>query len=105
MKEHRRVVGTPQQNGVAERMNRTLLEKARCMLSNAGLGKEGRSQPLSLLVGINPSRWREVTKGSDARKEITIHGCRRLVFYLQQLVRVKHWRWRYVLGSVQVSSP
>ena len=37
---HRTVVGTPQQNGVAERMNRTLLEKARCMLSHAGLGKE-----------------------------------------------------------------
>jgi Integrase core domain len=34
------VVGTPQQNGVAERMNKTLLEKARCMLSHAGLGKE-----------------------------------------------------------------
>ncbi|XP_070018348.1 uncharacterized protein [Nicotiana sylvestris] len=31
---------TPQQNGVAERMNRTLLEKVRCKLSNAGLGKE-----------------------------------------------------------------
>ncbi|KAG8367767.1 hypothetical protein BUALT_Bualt16G0107000 [Buddleja alternifolia] len=31
---------TPQQNGVAERMNRTLLEKIRCLLSNAGLGKE-----------------------------------------------------------------
>ncbi|GKD22942.1 retrovirus-related pol polyprotein from transposon TNT 1-94 [Tanacetum coccineum] len=31
---------TPQQNGVAERMNRTLLEKVRCMLSNDGLGKE-----------------------------------------------------------------
>ncbi|KAG8503986.1 hypothetical protein CXB51_002302 [Gossypium anomalum] len=27
-------------NGVAERMNRTLLEKIRCMLSNAGLGKQ-----------------------------------------------------------------
>ena len=31
---------TPQQNGVAERMNRTLLEKVRCMLSNAGLSKQ-----------------------------------------------------------------
>ena len=31
---------TPQQNGVAERMNRTILEKVQCMLSNAGLGKE-----------------------------------------------------------------
>ena len=31
---------TPQQNGVTERMNRTLLEKVRCMLFNVGLGKE-----------------------------------------------------------------
>ncbi|KAE8707872.1 hypothetical protein F3Y22_tig00110372pilonHSYRG00231 [Hibiscus syriacus] len=36
---HFTVRHTPQQNGVAERMNRTLLEKVRCMLSNAGLGK------------------------------------------------------------------
>ena len=31
---------TPQQNGVVECMNRTLLEKVRCMLSNAGLGRQ-----------------------------------------------------------------
>lgn len=31
---------TPQDNGAAERLNRTILERARCMLSNAGLGKE-----------------------------------------------------------------
>ncbi|KAE8673094.1 hypothetical protein F3Y22_tig00111812pilonHSYRG00176 [Hibiscus syriacus] len=36
---HFTVRHTPQQNGVSERMNRTLLEKVRCMLSNAGLGK------------------------------------------------------------------
>ncbi|KAE8682936.1 ABC transporter G family member 13 [Hibiscus syriacus] len=36
---HFTVRNTPQQNGVAERMNRTLLEKVRCILSNAGLGK------------------------------------------------------------------
>ena len=30
---------TPQQNGVAERMNRMLMEKARSMLSNVGIGK------------------------------------------------------------------
>lgn len=30
----------PQENRAAERLNRTILEKARCMLSNAGLGKE-----------------------------------------------------------------
>ncbi|GJU65558.1 retrovirus-related pol polyprotein from transposon TNT 1-94 [Tanacetum coccineum] len=34
---HFTVKHTPQQNGVAERMNRTLQEKVWCMLSNAGL--------------------------------------------------------------------
>ena len=36
---HRTVRHTPQHNGVAERMNRTLMEKVRCMLSNAQLPK------------------------------------------------------------------
>ncbi|KAG7598335.1 Reverse transcriptase RNA-dependent DNA polymerase [Arabidopsis suecica] len=30
---------TPQQNGVAERMNRTIMERVRCMLSDSGLPK------------------------------------------------------------------
>jgi transposase InsO family protein len=30
---------TPQQNGVIERMNKTLMEKSRCKLSGVGLGK------------------------------------------------------------------
>ena len=34
---HKTIPGKPQQNGVAERLNRTILERARCMLSNAGL--------------------------------------------------------------------
>lgn len=37
---HLTVRKIPQQNGVAEHMNRTLLERARCMLSNAGLSRE-----------------------------------------------------------------
>jgi hypothetical protein len=36
---HRTVTHTPQQNGLAERMNRTLLEKVRCMLLSSGLPK------------------------------------------------------------------
>ena len=40
IQRHFTVRHTPQQNGVAERMNRTLLEKVRCMLSNAGLDKK-----------------------------------------------------------------
>ena len=31
---------TPHQNGVAERMNKTLMERARSMLSGVGLGQE-----------------------------------------------------------------
>ena len=31
---------TPKQNGVVERMNRTLMEKARSMLSSARIGQE-----------------------------------------------------------------
>jgi transposase InsO family protein len=38
--KHRTVSHTPQQNGVAERMNKTLLERARCLLSNARLSKD-----------------------------------------------------------------
>ncbi|CAM8963279.1 unnamed protein product [Rhodiola kirilowii] len=37
IKRHHTVPGTPQQNGTAERMNRTLLEKVRCMLISSGL--------------------------------------------------------------------
>ena len=32
---HRTVAYTPQQNGVAESMNRTLMERVRCMISEA----------------------------------------------------------------------
>ena len=36
---HRTTAGTPQQNGLAERFNRTVLERIRCMLISAGLPK------------------------------------------------------------------
>ena len=36
----RTCVYTPQQNGVAERMNRTLMEKVRCLLNESGMGEE-----------------------------------------------------------------
>ena len=37
--QHKIVRKTPQQNGLVERMNRTLLERLRCTLSNAQLPK------------------------------------------------------------------
>ena len=44
---HFTVRETPQQNRVAERMNRTLLEKVRCILSNAGLSKNFWAEALA----------------------------------------------------------
>nr|CAD40363.2 OSJNBa0093P23.9 [Oryza sativa Japonica Group] len=49
---------TPQQNGVAERMNRTIISKARCMLSNAGLPKQFWAAAVSTtcyLINRSPS--------------------------------------------------
>ncbi|GAB2266514.1 hypothetical protein Dimus_037897 [Dionaea muscipula] len=39
IERHRIIIKTPQQNGIAERMNRTLLEKVRCLLFTASLPK------------------------------------------------------------------
>ncbi|KAH9744296.1 External alternative NAD(P)H-ubiquinone oxidoreductase B4 [Citrus sinensis] len=47
IKRHFTMRHTPQQNGVAERMNRTLLEKVRCMLSDAGLDKKFWAEAVS----------------------------------------------------------
>ena len=44
---HHTVRNTPQQNGIAERMNQTLLERARCMLSNGGLAKRFKAEAVS----------------------------------------------------------
>lgn len=49
---HFTVPGMPQQNGVAERMNRTLIEKVRCMLSHSGLGKSFWAEALSYATHI-----------------------------------------------------
>lgn len=37
IKRHKTCTYTPQQNGVSERMNRTIMEKVRCMLSESGM--------------------------------------------------------------------
>ena len=54
---HLTVRETPQQNGVAERMNQTLLERARCMLSNAGLEKRFWAEAVNTacyLINLGP---------------------------------------------------
>ena len=43
---------TPQQNGLAERTNRTLIERARCMLFDAGLDKKFWAEAVSTAVYV-----------------------------------------------------
>ena len=47
---YRIVQKTSQQNGVAERINRTLLERAHCMLFNAGLSMEFWAEAINMVV-------------------------------------------------------
>ncbi|KAK4392785.1 Retrovirus-related Pol polyprotein from transposon TNT 1-94, partial [Sesamum angolense] len=49
-KRHKTTPYTPQQNGVAERMNRTLLNKVRCLLISSGLSKTFWGEALSTAV-------------------------------------------------------
>ncbi|KAG8489132.1 hypothetical protein CXB51_017197 [Gossypium anomalum] len=56
--KHLTVRHTPQQNCVAERMNRTIIEKVRCMLSNANLPKSFWAETTStacFLINRSPS--------------------------------------------------
>jgi transposase InsO family protein len=55
---HLSVPSTPQQNGLAERMNRTLLNKVRCLLSSSGLPNNFWAEAVSTtayLVNLFPS--------------------------------------------------
>ena len=52
------VRNTPKQNGVVERMNRTLLERTRCLLSNAGLNRSFWGEAINtacFLINRTPS--------------------------------------------------
>nr|GEY87648.1 retrovirus-related Pol polyprotein from transposon TNT 1-94 [Tanacetum cinerariifolium] len=56
---HHTLVRTPQQNDVVERMNRTIMEKVRCMLSHANLDKDfwvEASTTATYLINRSPHR-------------------------------------------------
>ncbi|KAJ4715305.1 Retrovirus-related Pol polyprotein from transposon TNT 1-94 [Melia azedarach] len=82
---HHTVRDTPQHNGVAERMNQTLLERARCMLSNAELTRrfwvEAVSTTCYLInrgphTGINLKTPFEVWSGKPADySNLRAFGC------------------------------
>lgn len=55
---HETYIDTPLQNGLAKRMNRTILEKVRCMLANSGLSKRFWAEVVSTtcyLINMSPS--------------------------------------------------
>ena len=82
---HYTVPYTPQQNGVAERMNRTIISRARCMLSNAGLHRrfwaEAASTACYLInrspsIALNKKTPIEVWSGSPADySQLRVFGC------------------------------
>lgn len=85
IKHHTTVPYSPQQNGVAERANRTIVEKARCMLKDAGLDNKFWAEavntavylknrtPTKALIGQVPEeKWRN--KKVDV-SHLRIFGC------------------------------
>ena len=81
---HYTVPYTPQQNGVAERMNRTIISRARCMLSNVGLHRrfwaEAASTACYLInrspyIALNKKTPIEVWSGSPADYSQRVFGC------------------------------
>ena len=82
---HHTVRYTPQQNGVAERMNQTLLERARCMLSNAGLERRFWAEAVNVAcylinrgphTGIHLKTPYEMWSGKSADySNLRVFGC------------------------------
>lgn len=90
---------TPQQNGLSERMNRTLLEKARCMLINANLQKNLWAEAVrtaAYIINRSPTRAlnyktpEEVWSGCKPDlSHMRIFGCQAMVQIPQE--KLKKW--------------
>jgi hypothetical protein len=82
---HHTVPHTPQQNGVVEPMNKTIISKAHCMLSNSGLSRkfwaEGTSTTCDLIncsssTAIGKKTLIEVWSGSSYDySQLRVFGC------------------------------
>ena len=56
IERHKTCTCTPQHNSVAKRMNRTIMEKVRCLLDESGLGEEFWPEAVSVaMYQINQS--------------------------------------------------
>ena len=66
------VAHTPQQNGVAERMNRTLLERTSAMLKTAGMAKSFRAEAVKTacyVINRSPSTTIDLKTSMEMWKE------------------------------------
>ncbi|MBW0536480.1 hypothetical protein O181_076195 [Austropuccinia psidii MF-1] len=80
---------TPQHNGYAERANRTILEKTRCLLNSSGLPNYYWAESLNTAVFLSnliptPSRFNlspySLWRGNPPRiKKLCVFGCRAIV--------------------------
>ncbi|KAL0893973.1 hypothetical protein ABMA27_014049 [Loxostege sticticalis] len=90
---------SPQQNGLAERMNRTLVEKARCMLINANLQKYLWAEAVvtaAYIVNRSPTRaldWKTPEEKWSGKQPIVSHmrvfGCEAMMHIPKE--KVKKW--------------
>ncbi|KAL0811972.1 hypothetical protein ABMA28_009370 [Loxostege sticticalis] len=90
---------TPQQNGLAERMYRTLVEKARCMLINANLQKYLWAEAVvtaAYIVNRSPTRapdWKTPEEKWSGKQPIVSHmrvfGCEAMMHIPKE--KVKKW--------------
>lgn len=86
IRHERTVPKTPEQNGVAERMNRTIVEKVRCMLSHSKLPKPFWGEAMNTavrLINLSPSVPlngdvpEKVWTGKEVSfKHLRVFGCR-----------------------------
>lgn len=86
---------TPQQNGLAERMNRTIEEKVRCMLFDANLKKKFWAEAVNTAVYIinrsiasgliNKSPEEVWTNKKPNLKHLRIFGCKAMVHVPKQI--------------------
>lgn len=89
IKHERTAPYSPQQNGMAERLNRTIIEKVRCMLLESNLGKQFWAEAVCAaadIINILPNTKNDVSPNElffnkkDNIKNFKVFGCRAMVW-------------------------
>ena len=94
---HRTCSGRPQQNGVAERINKTLLERARCMLNQTKLGKQIWAEAVATrcyLRNCSPHTALKFKTPQEVRYNTPINYSSLRVFSYPAYIHVNEWKVR-----------